>query len=149
MIKYDKKSIKDSNKKIGERIKQIRLSKKLKQTVVAKYLGCSKSTFCCYEKGRGKPAKIDLLAEIFGVDVNYFLDDTIYQMKEQEKKNENKAFMERLNSSSIVELKFSDIFKLFSNGLGFESLPNEIKAKMLQKGIFLCTVEPHDFNKTK
>lgn len=130
---------------MGRKIKQLRLSKKLTLSVLGKYLDCSPTALCLVEKGERNFSKIDLLAEILGVSEEYLLDDTLFQQEIDEEEQYKDDFFNRLENSKIIELKYSDVINLHKKFKGLSSLPNDIKAKILQKGIFVCTVDPSDF----
>ena len=64
--------------KFGERIREERERLRLTQTELAKQLGVSRNTIVNYERGVGHPKERRIyskLAEIFEVDVKYFLTD--------------------------------------------------------------------------
>ena len=60
---------------LAERIKEVRLDKKLKQTDVAKAIGVSISTYCGYEYGQREPgaAAIVKLSQLYHVSADYLL----------------------------------------------------------------------------
>jgi repressor LexA len=62
---------------IGEKIKKLRLQKGIKQEELAKKLNISRQSISHYETGRAIPSidVLKLLADYFGVTVDYFLTD--------------------------------------------------------------------------
>lgn len=60
---------------LAERIKELRLDNKLKQTEVAEILGVSISTYCNYEYGQREPgaSAISKLAQLYHVSADYLL----------------------------------------------------------------------------
>ena len=59
----------------GERLKELRKTKKLTQSELGEMLALDKSTICCYEKGTRQPSLENIIAfiQIFGVSADYFL----------------------------------------------------------------------------
>lgn len=61
-----------------DKLRDLRVRKRLTQTDVAKAIGVSTSTICCYELGKRKPENNTLwklLADYFGVTVDYLKCD--------------------------------------------------------------------------
>ena len=66
--------------KFNEKLKALRLSKKLTQIELSNMLGISMRSLTNYEKGYTFPKREDLylkLSEIFNVDIRYLKDDNI------------------------------------------------------------------------
>jgi transcriptional regulator with XRE-family HTH domain len=66
---------------LHERVRQIRLSKGLKQSYVAERLGMPPASYCKFELGRQslKAEKIKPLADVLGVRVEDLFDDSTPQ----------------------------------------------------------------------
>ena len=64
-------------KMIGEKIKLLRTKNNLKQSDIAKIIGCSASAVGMYEQGRREPelSVVKKLAEYFGVSADYLLGE--------------------------------------------------------------------------
>jgi repressor LexA len=62
---------------IGEKIKQLRKSKKLTQEELAKILNVKPTAVSAWELGRNKPLmdKLDMMAHYFGVPISYFFEE--------------------------------------------------------------------------
>ena len=60
---------------LAERMKELRLEKKMKQTEVAEAIGLSISTYCSYEYGKSDPQTATLvkLAQLYHVSTDYLL----------------------------------------------------------------------------
>lgn len=63
---------------ISERLKQLRIIKKLRQTDVAELIGVGRTTYTNYETGVSEPDidTINKLASIFNVSADYLLERT-------------------------------------------------------------------------
>jgi len=64
--------------KFGDKVKEKRLQRALTQDDLAKALGITKRTLCHYEAGHMHPRNRDIyrkLADVFGLDINYFLTE--------------------------------------------------------------------------
>lgn len=64
--------------KFGDKVKEQRTRRGMTQDELAKELGISKRTVCYYEEGKTHPHNrtvYDRLADLFEVDVNYFLTE--------------------------------------------------------------------------
>lgn len=63
---------------IGQKLKEIRTEKKIKQSDVAAFLGCARTTYTQYETGVSEPDinTINKLADFFGVSVEFLLGRT-------------------------------------------------------------------------
>ena len=71
----------------GDRLKELRLSKKMTQDEFAFIMGLKKSTICTYEKEKRTPkyAIIQKYMEIFGVTAEYLIGiDTLSVREDQE-----------------------------------------------------------------
>ena len=70
----------------GEKLKNLRRSKYLLQSDIAKKLNVSTSTVGMWEQGRNQPDNetIKKLANIFGVTTDYLLDNDIKEDKNKE-----------------------------------------------------------------
>lgn len=73
---------------LGQRIKSLRKEKGLTQEELGKLINVTKVSICCYEKERRVPTLETLLAlaEVFNVDLNYFLGNDLYVVSEQDEK---------------------------------------------------------------
>jgi len=67
--------VKDDSKKLGENLKEIRLSKGIKQVEIAKILGVDRSFVSNLEKGKTNPtlSTIKRIADALGVSVDRLL----------------------------------------------------------------------------
>lgn len=63
---------------IGQKLKAIRTEKKIKQSDVATFLGCARTTYTQYETGASEPDidTINKLADYYEVSVEYLLGRT-------------------------------------------------------------------------
>jgi len=64
--------------KFGEKVKDLRMQKKMTQEELAKAVGISHRTVFAYENGETYPRRREVykkLADFFGVDVNYLLTE--------------------------------------------------------------------------
>ena len=64
--------------KFGDKVKKQRTRRDMTQDALAKKIGVSKRTVCYYEEGKTYPQNRDIyvrLADIFGMDINYFLTE--------------------------------------------------------------------------
>lgn len=71
---------------IGKRLKDIRKLRQLTQNDLAKLAGITKSSICCYEKGRRTPTldTLQKIADILSVDFTYLLGQESYIVAEDE-----------------------------------------------------------------
>lgn len=69
---------------IGDRLKELRLSKDMTQSELGQLLNVTKVSVCCYEKGTRTPSldTLDDLSNIFGVSTDYFLGKDIPMIRE-------------------------------------------------------------------
>jgi transcriptional regulator with XRE-family HTH domain len=84
----------------GLKIKALRLEKKLEQTELADLMGMSSNMVSMYELGKKTPSlkAIQKMANVFGVSVNYFLDE--------ENNNDLPVTNESITEKLYSELKF-------------------------------------------
>lgn len=73
---------------LGKRIKSLRKEKGLTQEELGKLINVTKVSICCYEKETRVPTLETLLAlaEVFNVDINYFLGNDLYAVAEDDHK---------------------------------------------------------------
>lgn len=95
----------------GERLKELRINKKLNQQSLADMLGVSKSLISCYESGKRNPSLENIISfmQIFGVSSDYLLgtDNLIKVVENKETKykpitNEETQFIEELRKNKMV-----------------------------------------------
>ena len=70
---------------LGKRIKEQRKKLNLTQEQLGELINVTKVSICCYEKGTRTPTleTLQVLAEIFNVDINYLLGNDSYQVAEE------------------------------------------------------------------
>lgn len=61
---------------LPERLKKLRLERKLTQKQIADHLGISQQSYALWENGKRRPKKIQDIAEFFNVSPNYLLGRT-------------------------------------------------------------------------
>lgn len=73
---------------LGKRIKSLRKEKNLTQEELGKLINVTKVSICCYEKETRVPTLETLLAlaEVFNVDINYFLGNDTYIVADNDDK---------------------------------------------------------------
>ena len=99
---------------IGERIKELRKSKKMSQSELGKFIGVSQTTVTAWENGRAEPssAYVAKLATFFNVSTDYLLgrdpreddlktadladDDTIFTFEGKPIPEQDLEYMKRL-----------------------------------------------------
>ena len=101
----------------GKRLKELRKERGLTQDDVAKTLGVSKSTICCYEKGNRKFSQENLidLVMLYNVSADYLLAldhrFKVVDNGEEEVKiftNEEAIFIEELRKSKDLYINLFD-----------------------------------------
>ena len=99
---------------IGERIKELRKSKKMSQSELGKFIGVSQTTVTAWENGRAEPSSsyVAKLATFFNVSTDYLLgrdtkednlktadladDDTIFTFEGNPIPEQDLEYMKRL-----------------------------------------------------
>ncbi|MCC6096996.1 helix-turn-helix transcriptional regulator [Limosilactobacillus sp.] len=99
---------------IGERIKELRKSKKMSQSELGKFIGVSQTTVTAWENGRAEPSSsyVTKLATFFNVSTDYLLgrdpreddlktadladDDTIFTFEGKLIPEQDLEYMKRL-----------------------------------------------------
>ena len=99
---------------IGERIKELRKSKKMSQSELGKFIGVSQTTVTAWENGRAEPSSsyVAKLATFFNVSTDYLLgrdpreddlkiadladDDTIFTFEGKPIPEQELEYMKRL-----------------------------------------------------
>ena len=99
---------------IGERIKELRKSKKMSQSELGKFIGVSQTTVTAWENGRAEPSSsyVAKLATFFNVSTDYLLgrdtkeddlktadladDDTIFTFEGKPIPDQDLEYMKRL-----------------------------------------------------
>lgn len=99
---------------IGERIKELRKSKKMSQSELGKFIGVSQTTVTAWENGRAEPSSsyVAKLATFFNVSTDYLLgrdtkeddlktadladDDTIFTFEGKPIPEQDLEYMKRL-----------------------------------------------------
>ena len=99
---------------IGERIKELRKSKKIPQSELGKFIGVSQTTVTAWENGRAEPSSsyVAKLATFFNVSTDYLLgrdpreddlktadladDDTIFTFEGKPIPEQDLEYMKRL-----------------------------------------------------
>ena len=99
---------------IGERIKELRKSKKMSQSELGKFIGVSQTTVTAWENGRAEPSSsyVAKLATFFNVSTDYLLgrdhkeddlktadladDDTIFPFEGKPIPEQDLEYMKRL-----------------------------------------------------
>ncbi len=93
-------------KTFGERIKSLRISKKMKQEELAKKINISKSAIGMYERNEREPSFeiLERLSQFFEVSIDFLLTGT---QQGKDEKNENLFFfdMEGLSDEEIEDIK--------------------------------------------
>lgn len=69
---------KSTKQKIGEKIRQVRKYKNIKQKCLAKELGIARAHLCKLERGRGYPSIqiLEKIADYFEIELEYFFSDS-------------------------------------------------------------------------
>ncbi len=104
---------------LGNKIKQLRLDKKLTQAELGKIIGISASTIGMYEQNRRDPDTITLskIAEFFNVSADYLLDISTDMTKNYYKTNKSNNINSNNNaevySDSDLENDFSGLDKVY------------------------------------
>lgn len=95
----------------GERLKSLRIEKKLSQQELADMIGASKSLICCYENGKRNPSLENIISfiQIFGVDADYLLgSDSLVKITSSDKikfapiTKEEIEFINEIKSDKLV-----------------------------------------------
>ena len=99
---------------IGERIKELRKSKKMSQSELGKFIGVSQTTVTAWENGRAEPSSsyVAKLATFFNISTDYLLgrdprednlktadltdDDTIFTFEGKPIPEQDLEYMKRL-----------------------------------------------------
>ena len=107
----------------GERLRELRLSKKMTQDELAHIMGLKKSTICTYEKERRAPryGVIQKYMELFGVTAEYIMGIDHLSVRESP---------EEFNYFSISEKEIELIKLLRENKLIYDILLNDPKRGM-------------------
>lgn len=102
-------SVADDSEEIGERIKELRKSKKVSQKELAQKAGLSIGSIQGYEQGRYNP-KLEAIAKIagaLGVDLKVFYDD-LPQKTIELKRYENIALVNEFENACFRLVNFPD-----------------------------------------
>lgn len=107
----------------GERLKNLRLSKKMTQDELAQIMGLKKSTICTYEKEKRRPkySVIQKYMEIFGVTAEYLMGIDHLSVREDQ---------ETFNYFSISEKEIELLKLLRENKLIYDILFTDPKRGM-------------------
>lgn len=97
----------DFNKKLGSRIRELRLAKNIKQGVFADLLNMERSNFTRIESGKQRPndENLDKIANALGVEIKDLFD---FEHKKN-KKDLMTEIIERLNNNPD---KIEDFYKI-------------------------------------
>lgn len=110
---------------LGERLRQQRTLRKLRQEDVAREIGVARTTYAMYEQNSREPDNETLqkLADFFGVSVDYILGRTNDQMpKKEDLDEEEREIMEKLREVANeygVGLTDPAFLKAFETALEF------------------------------
>lgn len=102
-------SVADDSEEIGERIKELRKSKKVSQKELAQKTGLSIGSIQGYEQGRYNP-KLEAIVKIagaLGVDLKVFYDDLLKENIEL-KRYENIALVNEFENACFCLVNFPD-----------------------------------------
>jgi|GEM_PF-1122755 len=102
---------------IGENLKNIRKEKNITQNAIASLLNIKRQTYSAYERGVSTPdiTTIKILADYFGVTINYLLTD----------KNDPDTFSDINNDRHILNEFLNNNEKLRKLIINIIQLPNE------------------------
>lgn len=117
--------------RFGEKVKLLRQTFGLSQSMLARQLGVSKRTVQSYEAGKSYPKQRQIyqqLAEIFATDINYLLmeNEDISEDKATDPAPEEEKL---LSPEEEAALLFASISRLFSD----PSLADSKKDELMQK----------------
>lgn len=95
----------------GERLKELRIAKKLTQDELAHIIGLKKSTICTYEKEKRRPKYqvIQKYMELFGVTAEYLMGIDQLSIREEKEpfnyftiSNEEIEFLKLLRDNKLI-----------------------------------------------
>lgn len=106
---------------LGKRIKSLRKENGLTQEELGKLINVTKVSICCYEKETRIPTLETLLtlADVFHVDINYFLGSDEYLVSEENEKygmsvaTEEIDFLKEIRKHNNLYKKLTDNPKRF------------------------------------
>ena len=115
----------------GEKVKLLRQTLGLSQSILAKELGLSKRTIQSYEAGKSYPKQRQLyqqMAQLFGTDINYLLMENEDISDENDKESSSEEDQPLLPEEE-ADLLAESIARLFLN----PSLPDAKKDELMQR----------------
>lgn len=115
----------------GEKVKLLRQTLGLSQSMLAKELGLSKRTIQSYEAGKSYPKQRQLyqqMAQLFGTDINYLLMEN-EDISDENDKEASSEEGQPLLPEEEADLLAESIARLFLN----PSLPNAKKDELMQR----------------
>ena len=97
---------------LGKRIKSLRKEKGLTQEELGKRINVTKVSICCYEKDNRVPTLETLLAlaDVFNVDINYFLGNDEYIVAENSDKYGISVATEEIEFIKEIR-KYTNLYK--------------------------------------
>ncbi len=117
--------------RFGEKVKLLRQTFGLSQSMLARQLGVSKRTVQSYEAGKSYPKQRQIyqqLAEIFATDINYLLMEN-EDISEDKATGPDPEEEKLLSPEEEADFLFSSISRLFSD----PSLADSKKDELMQK----------------
>ncbi len=117
--------------RFGEKVKLLRQTFGLSQSMLARQLGVSKRTVQSYEAGKSYPKQRQIyqqLAEIFATDINYLLMEN-EDISEDKATGPDPEEEKLLSPEEEADLLFASISRLFSD----PSLADSKKDELMQK----------------
>ena len=115
----------------GEKVKLLRQTLGLSQSMLAKELGLSKRTIQSYEAGKSYPKQRQLyqqMAQLFGTDINYLLMEN-EDISDENDKEASSEEGQPLLPEEEADLLAESIARLFLN----PSLPDAKKDELMQR----------------
>ena len=115
----------------GEKVKLLRQTLGLSQSMLAKELGLSKRTIQSYEAGKSYPKQRQLyqqMAQLFGTDINYLLMEN-EDISDENDKEASSEEDQPLLPEEEADLLAESIARLFLN----PSLPDAKKDELMQR----------------
>lgn len=105
-------------KKFGDRLKELRLSRKLSQEELAKKFNTGKASICNYEKNLRLPDvnSIAKFANYFGVSVDYILGLTDNRKEVTPNADEYNAVIKRAKDSNVSADKLDMLIDILEGG---------------------------------
>ncbi len=116
----------------GEKVKLLRQTLGLSQSMLAKELGLSKRTIQSYEAGKSYPKQRQIyqqMAQLFAIDINYLFMENEDSSDEKDKEISSDEKDQPLLPAEEADLLADSIGKLFLN----PELPDSKKDELMQR----------------